>query len=152
MQNVVGDIGEDVENSGEDEPAISKNSFGKPEQDITKTSDEAFEDVLLPAAEDEPEKVNTSNDADVKLTEIAPDEQLVDSSFIAILEETSLEDFLRDIERLPLKTSLAILMKILKISSDIQSRQTATRLFLYCTIVLSPYQTVSYKDQHCPLL
>ena len=102
MQKVDGDIGEDVENSGEDEPAISKNSFGKPEQDITKTSDEAFEDFLLPAAEDEPEKVNTSNDADVKLPEIAPDEQLVDSSFVAILEESSLEDFLGDLE----KTSL----------------------------------------------
>ena len=76
MQKVDGDIGEDVENSGEDEPAISKNSFGKPEQDITKTSDEALEDVLLPAAEDKPEKVNTSNNVDDKLTEIAPDEQL----------------------------------------------------------------------------
>ena len=106
MQDVVGDIGEDVENSGEDEPTNSENSFGKPEQDITKTSDEAFEDVLLPAAEDEPEKVNTSNNADVKLTEIAPDEQLVDSSFIAILEETSLEDFLSDIEETSLEDFL----------------------------------------------
>ena len=88
MQNEDGDIGEDVENSGEDEPTSSKNSFGKPEQDITKTSDEAFEDVLLPAAEDEPEKVDNSNDADVKLPEIAPDEQLVDSSLVAILEES----------------------------------------------------------------
>ena len=88
MQDVVGDIGEDVENSGEDEPTISENSFGKPEQDITKTSEEAFEDVLLPAAEDEPEKVDNSNDADVKLPEIAPDEQLVDSSLVAILEES----------------------------------------------------------------
>ena len=99
-------FGEDVENSGEDEPTNSKNSFGKPEQDITKTSDEAFEDVLLPAAEDEPEKVNTSNDVDVKLTEIAPDKQLVDSSFIAILEETSLEDFLSDIEETSLEDFL----------------------------------------------
>ena len=88
MQDVVGDIGEDVENSGEDEPTISENSFGKPEQDITKTSEEAFEDVLLPAADDEPEKVDNSNDADVKLPEIAPDQQLVDSSLVAILEES----------------------------------------------------------------
>ena len=117
MQNVDGDIGEDVENSGEDEPAIQQELLGKPEQDITKTSDEALEDVLLPAAEDKPEKVNTSNNVDDKLTEIAPDEQLgnalkdasktiqnlelsklANSSLIAILEETSLEDFLSDIE------------------------------------------------------
>ena len=125
MQDVVRDIGEDVENSGEDELTISENSFGKPEQDITKTSDEALEDVLLPAAEDKPEKVNTSNDVDDKLTEIAPDEQLgnalkdasktmqnlelsklADSSFIAILEETSLEDFLSDIEETSLEDFL----------------------------------------------
>ena len=58
MQDVVGDIGEDVENSGEDEPAISKNSFGKPEQDITKTPFEALEDVLIPAAEDNIEDIS----------------------------------------------------------------------------------------------
>ena len=103
MQNVVGDIGEDVENSGEDEPTLQQELLGKPEQEITKTSsDQALEDILLPAAEDKPEKVNTSNDVDDKLTEIAPDEQLVDSSFVAILEDSSLEEFLRDIE----KTSL----------------------------------------------
>ena len=118
MQDVVGDIGEDVENSGEDEPTISENSFGKPEQDITKTSDEAFEDILLPAAEDKPEKVNTSNDVDDKLTEIAPDKQLGNalkdaSKTMQNLElSVVLQLYLR---RLPLKTSLEILMKILKI-------------------------------------
>ena len=46
--------------------------------------------------------MDNSNNTDVKLPEIAPDEYLVDSSFVAILEESSLEDLLRDIE----KTSL----------------------------------------------
>ena len=62
--------------------------------------------ILLPVAEDKPDKVNNSNDVDVKLTEIAPDEQLVDSSLIAILEETSLEDFLSDIEETSLEDFL----------------------------------------------
>ena len=76
---------------------------------------------------------------------------MVDSSFIAILEETSLEDFLsnieetsledflRDIEETSLKDFLGDIVEDLEDSSDRQSRQTATRLFLNCTIVLSPY-------------
>ena len=175
MQNVDGDSGENVEDSGEDEPALQQELLGKPEWEITKTSsDEALEDILLPAAEDKPEKVNTSNDVDDKLTEIAPDKQLgnalkdasktmqnlelsklADSSFIAILEETSLEDFLsdieetsledflRDIEETSLEDFLRDIDEDLEDSFNRQSRQTMTRLFLYCTVVLSPYETAS---------
>ena len=78
-----------------------------------------------------------------------------DSSFMAILEKTSLEDFLRDIEETSLEdflrdieeTSLEDFLRDidedLEDSSERQSRQTATRLFLYCTVVLSPYETAS---------
>ena len=69
--------------------------------------------------------------------------KLADSSFIAILEETSLEDFLRDIEETSLEDFLRDIDEDLEDSSERQSRQTVTRLFLYCTIVMPPYETDS---------
>ena len=142
-----------MEDSGEDKPALQQELLGKPEWEITNTAlDEALEDVLLPAAEDKPENANASNDVDDKLTKIAPDEELgnalenaskrmqnlelsriADSSCTAMFKETSLKTSLERLRRLPLKTSLEIEMKILKIllRETIQTDSDQIVLVLY---------------------
>ena len=139
MQKVDGDIGEDVENSGEDEPAISKNSFGKPEQDITKTPfEEALEDVCLPAAEDNVEDISDLSEREHEIKDDATSIEVMNTLIEA------LEDFA---DRIFLYCDAVDMMKPLQddslgedLSDTSDSDQDDGRrsLSLNCT-VLSPY-------------
>ena len=139
MQKVDRDIGEDVENSGEDEPDINKNSFGKPEQDITKTPfEEALEDVRLPAAEDNVEDISDLSEREHEIKDNATSVEVM-NTLIEALEDFADRIFLYcnavDIVKPFQDESLG---EDLSNTSDSDQDDRIRSLSLNC-IVLSPY-------------